>query len=233
MLYSPTGCFVDSHFHALAVLSLTDSRISSGYPYPVPLHLIPSNFYLALRLIGLALFNPTMSARKAWLKQNGIENPVNLFSLHRPGSLWISQSLPEIDFPIPVIPESVVPCGPIYLSVASAEAQDPSLTEWLRRAPTILINLGSNVIYDEAGAREIAKAVKMLLDKTQVQVLWKFNKKREFDDGYLNDLQSERTLGRLRLESWLPIDPATLMEAGNVIVSVHHGGANCYHEAIG
>jgi hypothetical protein len=207
--------------------------MSSGYPYPLPIHLIPNNIYLSLRFIYFALVTHAITAKRAFSKQNDIEKPVNLFSAHLPHLPWISQSLPEIDFPVSVIPENVIPCGPIYLSVASAEAQDPALAEWVQRAPTVLINLGSNFNYDEEGARQMAKAVKMLLDKAQVQVLWKVNKRHEFDDDYLRDLQFERIFDRLRLERWLPIDPATLLETGHVTVSVHHGGAGCYHEAVG
>jgi hypothetical protein len=218
---------------AVALYLLSTNSISSGYPYPVPLYLIPSNVYLTLRFIYSILVTPKLSAKKSYLREHGIANPLNVFSIYQPQYLWLSQSLPEIDFPISVIPESVVPCGPIYLSVSSAADQDPDLASWLQRAPTVLINLGSNVDYDEVGATEMAKAIKMMLEKTQVQVLWKFNKRREFRDEFLRELEFERILGRLRLESWLGVDPASLLETGDVVVSVHHGGANCYHEAVG
>lgn len=176
---------------------------------------------------------PKLSAKKSYLRQHGIAKPLDMLSIYQPLYPWLSQSLPEIDFPISVIPASVVPCGPIYLSVASAADQDPNLASWLQRAPTVLINLGSATNYDEIGAFEMAKAIKLMLDQTQVQVLWKFNKRTEFGDEFLKELEFERISGRLRLENWLVVDPASLLETGNVIVSVHHGGANCYHEAVG
>lgn len=62
-----------------------------------------------------------------------------------------------------VIPSNVIACGPIYLSTAPASMQDHGLAIWLERSPTVLINLGSSVNYDEKSALEIARAVKMLL----------------------------------------------------------------------
>ena len=55
----------------------------------------------------------------------------------------------------------------------------------------------------------------------------------DFENDFLVDLQGELKEGRLRLEKWLKPDPAALLETGNIVLSVHHGGANCFHEAIG
>lgn len=137
------------------------------------------------------------------------------------------------DFPMSIIPSNVVACGPIFLSTAPAVEQDKELATWLEKAPTVLINLGSTVNYDERAATEMARAVKELLETSGVQILWKFNKRREFPDSFLVELQEFITQGRLRLEKWIKIDPASLLETGNVVLSVHHGGANCYHEAVG
>lgn len=104
---------------------------------------------------------------------------------------------------------------------------------WLQRAPTVLINLGSSVNYDEKSATEMARAIQELLKNSSIQVLWKFNKRREYSDVFLEDLKELMAHQRLRLEKWIKIDPASLLETGNVVLSVHHGGANCYHEAVG
>lgn len=141
--------------------------------------------------------------------------------------------MPECDFPLSVIPDNAVPCGPILLSSAPAAEQDPELTAWLDKAPTVLINLGSSINYDQYSATEMAKAVKTLLRKTEVQVLWKIKKRSHFQDDFLLDLEGEIKEGRLRLERWIKPDPAALLEKGSIVLSVHHGGANCYHEAVG
>ena len=99
----------------------------------------------------------------------------------------------------------------------------------------MLVNLGSGRIYSEDRAIEMAIALKNILTTTDVQFLWKMNKRPgdTYSDDFLADLQQEIVDGRLRISSWLPIDPAAILETGNVVLSVHHGGANCFHEAIG
>ena len=207
--------------------------MSSGYPYPVPLHLIPANVYINIRLIYSFLNISILTKKKASLKANGIAKPGDVFTVYRKDYLWLSQSSMESDFPLSVIPANVIPCGPIFLSSAPAALQDPELAAWLDKSPTVLINLGSLVDYDETLATEMAKAVKMLLMETEVQVLWKFKKRNIFGDGFLANLANEIKDGRLRLEGWIKPDPAALLETRNIVLAVHHGGANCYHEAFG
>ena len=186
-----------------------------------------------IRFIYSVLNTPILAVKKAWLKENGIAKPLDVFTVYHKDHLWLSQSSPECDFPMSVIPENVIPCGPIFLSSAPAAEQDPELAAWLEKAPTVLINLGSSVNYDELSATEMAKAIKTLLGSTDVQVLWKFNKRVDFPDDFLADLKEEIDSKRLRLEKWIKPDPAALLETGNIALSVHHGGANCYHEAVG
>jgi hypothetical protein len=38
--------------------------------------------------------------------------------------------------------------------------------------------------------------------------------------------------GRVRIETWLKAEPNALLGSGNVVASVHHGGANSYFEAV-
>jgi hypothetical protein len=210
--------------------------LASGFPYPVPWSKIPANIWLNLRFIYSVLVTPELSEKKKYLESQGLAKPNDFYNIYSEHMTWITSSTPEIDFPLAIVPDNVKSCGPIYLVPASAERQDPELASWLAKAPTLLINLGSLTDYDEIRAVEMAKAVQVVLDKTNVQVLWKFNK-RIYSDG--RDTFSADFLGplkhnpRLRLEKWISIDPAAMMETGNIVASVHHGGANCYHEAIG
>lgn len=59
----------------------------------------------------------------------------------------------------------------------------------------------------------MAKAIKALLATTEVQVLWKCNKRTRtvFSDGFLTDLEGEIKEGRMRLEKWIKPDPAALL----------------------
>lgn len=141
-------------------------------------------------------------------------------------------SFPEACIPLDHIPSYVKPCGPIVLDVAPAEQQDGELVTWLAGAPTMLVNLGSVIKYTEARALALGGALAIVLETTQAQVLWKFRKLGEYDDGFLDPLLPHIASGRLRIESWLNVDPGSLLMSGHIAVSVHHGGANCYHEAV-
>jgi len=104
---------------------------------------------------------------------------------------------------------------------------------WLAQAPTVLINLGSIVDYSADRARELLGAIKTPLENSKVQVLWKFNKRGEYTKEVFLEVSKEIKDVRLRVEEWLGIDPAAMMETGNNVASVHHGGANCFFEAFG
>jgi hypothetical protein len=127
----------------------------------------------------------------------------------------------------------VVTCGPIFRSSAPAVDQDPELAAWLTQAPTVLINLGSAVDYSADSARELLPAIETLLENSKVQVLWKFNKRGEYSNNIFLEVSKEIKHGRLRVDKWLGIDLAAMMETGNIVASVHHGGANCFFEAVG
>jgi hypothetical protein len=123
-------------------------------------------------------------------------------------------SLPELEFPMLVVPSNVVACGPIFRSSAPAVDQDPELAAWLAQAPTVLINLGSTVDYSADSARELLGAIKTLLENSKVQVSWKFNKPGEYTEDVFLEVWKGIKDGRLRVEKWLGIDPAAMMETG-------------------
>lgn len=78
----------------------------------------------------------------------------------------------------------------------------------------------------------MGEALATLLDKTNVQVLWKFNKHGDYSDDTFAQLKPHLDSGRLKMEKWLTVDPTSLLSSGYIAASVHHGGANCYNEAI-
>lgn len=182
---------------------------------------------------------PAVATKIQYLKDHGISKPLNFFNAYQKDNLFITQSAPSLDFPLSVIPANVAAVGPIYLSTAPAEEQDPELATWLAKRPTVLINLGSHFNYDEPLATAVVGAIRRLFDETNVQVLWKFNKRplkingTLYDDAFLHPVSPEVSSGRLRLSRWIPIDPATMLETGHIVLTVHHGGANCMHEAFG
>ncbi|KAF5252903.1 hypothetical protein FANTH_2227 [Fusarium anthophilum] len=205
---------------------------SSGFPFPVPWLKLPENIYMNLRYIYSATFTPDMSENKARLQQIGLGEPMNLFGIHRPGVPWITQNTEGAMTPVEVLPPNVTCAGPILLSGPAAEQQDPETATWLKKAPTVLINLGSNLAYDESRAEVMAVAIAALLASTENQVLWKFNKLGDFSDDFLVHLKPYLDNERLKMPSWLGADPSSLLDTGNIVTSVHHGGSNCYHEAL-
>ncbi|KAK7415566.1 hypothetical protein QQX98_005812 [Neonectria punicea] len=205
---------------------------SSGFVFPVPLRNIPENIYMNIRYIYSAMMTPDLSAKKALLRERGLKEPINLFGIHRPDAPWITQTTVGAMIPVDFLPPNVTCAGPILLSGAPASQQDPELAAWLKRAPTVLINLGSNLAYDETRATVMAVAIAGVLSEIDVQILWKFNKMGTYSDDVLLPLKPHLDSNRLRMPNWLVADPSSLLETGDIVASVHHGGSNCYHEAI-
>lgn len=78
----------------------------------------------------------------------------------------------------------------------------------------------------------MAAAVADVLSRSGVQVIWKFKKFSDYSDDYLSPLTPFIEKGRLKVVDWLPVDPASMLNTGDIVASVHHGGSNCYHEAV-
>lgn len=199
------------------------------FPFPVPWRKIPENIYFTVRFIYGILTRPDFKDTNKQLQAYGIPKAA---ALPRPDIPWISQNMLEASIPLEVVPPNVTSAGPIVLDTEPAAQQDPELAAWLARAPTVLVNLGSLFTYSEEQATAMAQAIQDLLSGTEVQVLWKMAKESTYSETYALPLRSYIDAGRLRIVDWLTIDPVALLETGHIVASVHHGGANCYHEAI-
>ena len=199
------------------------------FSFPVPWHKIPENIYFTVRFIYGMINRPDFKDTKKHLQAYGLSDST---ALPRPDRPWISQNMVEASIPLDVVPPNVTSAGPIILDTEPAVQQDPELAAWLARAPTVLINLGSLFTYSEDHATTMAQAIQDLLSMTGVQVLWKMGKDSAYPDTYMLPVRSYIDEGRLRIADWLTVDPVSLMETGHIVASVHHGGANCYHEAI-
>ncbi|RYO94776.1 hypothetical protein DL766_000039 [Monosporascus sp. MC13-8B] len=126
------------------------------------------------------------------------------------------------------------------LSLSTAEEQSPALARWLARSPTVMINLGNVFSWTEDHATAMAQAVADVLhERTDLQVLWKFRKAAVdtegtiYGDEFASPVHPFLESGRVKMEQWLEVDPTSLLETGHIVASVHHGGAGCYHEALG
>lgn len=219
------------------ILMIAPSSIGSGFSFPVAWRDIPANVYMVARMAYTMLTDATLASKREFLVDHGVKEPINFFNVHRPESgPLITQDTRGAAVPVEFVPPNVTATGPIVLSVATAEEQDPELAAWLARAPTVLVYLGSVMEYDEDRAAAMAGALRVLmLERPGVQVLWKLHKRldAELDDSVWKPLVQEFIdSGRLRVSEWLTVDPLALLETGNVVLSVHHGGASCYHEAV-
>jgi hypothetical protein len=168
---------------------------------------------------------------REYLKKKGIINPLPLGFIV-PGVPTFLATLPEANLPVGSLPDDTRFYGPIVIDRAPASEQDPELAAWLRQAPTVLVNLGTLVQFSEERARNMTGALKTVLDYSNNQVLWKIKTVGNFSEDVFNPVRPYVESGRLRIERWLDADPISLMETGNVVLSVHHGGAGCYHEAV-
>ncbi|VUC22991.1 unnamed protein product [Clonostachys rosea] len=206
--------------------------MTSGFDFPVPWRNMLENIYLNIRFIHAAMLTPNLSAKKVALRARGVKDPINFLKMHRDDVPWITMNTEGASIPVDVVPTNVTCAGPILLSVAPASEQDPELAQWVGRAPTVIINLGSGFSYPLNYVRPMVGAIVEVLTKTNVQVLWKFNKHGEYSDEELAPLKPFIESGRLQMSNWLPVDVLSLLETGDVVASVHHGGSNCFHEAV-
>lgn len=180
---------------------------------------------------------PNLKEMRHSLEAYGIHKPLQFFSLYRNDTPWITQHVPEASMPLSYIPENVTITGPIVVSSVPAEEQDEELVLWLRKLPTVLINLGSSTQYDESRVISMVAAIAESLEaRPDLQFIWKYRLSSNMNttiDDYIRPVQEYIKNGRLRITRWLTVDPASLLESGLVTASVHHGGANCYWEAVG
>jgi hypothetical protein len=120
-------------------------RPASGFAFPVPWRDILENVYLNMWFIYGAMMTPALFAKQAALVEKGLKEPMNFFGIHRSDAPWITQTTEGATIPLDYLPPNVTCAGPIVLSGATAAQQDPELTAWLKKAKSVLVNLGSNV----------------------------------------------------------------------------------------
>ncbi|KAH8162100.1 hypothetical protein CIB48_g6159 [Xylaria polymorpha] len=214
--------------------------MGSGIPYPVPWAKLPENIYINMQYYYAMLRMSRFTDVKKYIASKGLTDSVNWFNIRNEDVPFFTQALSGASIPVEVLPQNVTLTGPIMLSVSPAEEQAPALTEWLARAPTVLISLGSLFVWTENHATIMAQAIADTLAwRSDLQILWKFMKApydaegATYGDEFMAPLLPYLESGRLKIESWLEVQPVSLLETGHIVASVHHGGAGCYSEALG
>ncbi|KAK8032222.1 hypothetical protein PG990_001956 [Apiospora arundinis] len=211
------------------------AAISSNLPFPIPWSKIPQNVLHSLLVRYGFSWTPRLRSTKKYLWSNGIRRTrsSDFYDLYRQNTPWISQALPEASIPVDYVPPNVTCTGPIVSYSPPLTELDPKLALWLQRGPTVLVNLGNTVSYDEIRATAFIGALNSLLDsQPTLQVLWKFQKAGTYSDDMFSVGKKHLESGRLRMVSWLDASPAALLKTGDIKAFVHHGGAGSYHDAI-
>ncbi|KAL8371572.1 hypothetical protein RB595_001390 [Gaeumannomyces hyphopodioides] len=231
--------------------------VGTAFPYPVPLHLIPLNIFLVLVVLYIAITDPHTKALAAAVEKHTkgarYTTLVDLGGIKRLKFKVLVANLPEIDFPLRFIPPHLVACGPIIRPARPCAESSPDLAAWIARGPTIYINLGSHVRYfSPQEPLNLAGALRMLLDRADsdqerklggLQVLWKLVKFKGADGRFdfpldgpgcdmHNVLGRYMDAGRVKIVEWVEPEPIAVLREPNVVLSVHHGGANSFLEAV-
>ncbi|KAK1966896.1 family 1 glycosyltransferase [Colletotrichum sublineola] len=225
--------------------------VGSGFPFPVPWHLIPLNVIYVFVLIFFMVFDSNSRTAEKYLTEKAgarIFGQGDLIGNPQKGLRVLVSSHPEFDFPTTHIPQSIIPCGPILRAVPPVSDADPELHNWLSRGPTVFINLGSLSWTTEDQAIEMAHAIGSLQEvwrtsgeEGRLQFLWKLNQSPDGKtayDVYKKGCRIEAVLGGefdkdvVRVVSWVAAEPYAVLQSGHVICSVNHGGANSFWEAL-
>ncbi|KAM7216740.1 Glycosyltransferase sdnJ [Rhypophila decipiens] len=208
---------------------------STGFPYPLPWSKIPEN--ISCYLVSKQCHShPKVQALNQARYAHGIKpDPLGSFTPFAEGVPQITPSLPVIDLPMS-IPPNVFDCGPILVASPPIETSDPDLLHWLKKAPTVLVSLGTHFEAYAETVQEQAVGIRILLAaRPDIQVLWKLKPEATSEKSGLESLDSILGQaiqdGRVRIESWLKADPVAILRSGHIVCSVHHGGANSYFEA--
>ncbi|KAF3136148.1 hypothetical protein TWF703_005793 [Orbilia oligospora] len=199
----------------------------TGYSYPVPLHLKPANIYIFFTFFAAIKNSSKRKAIDKRRKAMGLKGPHPILDLE--GAPQITPCLPEIDYPFKFNDEIITNCGPIIFP-SSIKPDDPLLV-WIKRAPTVLINLGTHCNFYEKHATEVLQGIRTVIDKLpNVQILWKWKEVESHAELVEKFFGKEES--RVKIVRWLENSPMDLLNTGDIVCNVHHGGANSFYEAL-
>jgi hypothetical protein len=225
--------------------------MGSGFEFPVPWRSIPANIFYCFTQIYHALTARNVRDVGAHVRRELGADVITFETLMfkpLPGQKILVANRPEIEFPLAVIPQHLTACGPVIRPVPSVAEVDPELAAWLKRGPTVFIGLGTHrSMTTEDEALEMAGAVYQLLEAEKqkgggrLQVLWKLmtahpGETATYEIGpgtrVYTLLQEALDADRVRIVDWVKPQPSAVLQAGTVVCSINHGGANSFHDAL-
>jgi hypothetical protein len=217
--------------------------LGTGFSFPLtksPLNVL-RNILIFGRLIYGMITNPVMKSIEQHRKAHGLRGKSPWIApLEHNATLIVFGSVPEVDYPLQVVPDNVIGFGPIMPRALSASTEDSSsvseLSNWLNQAPTIVINLGSLFRYDPPDIVQLSRAVcNILLRYEKHQVLWKvpaLDKFKAILDEMFSPVGGWEGSNRIKITNWVEMSTCRVLEHETVVVNVNHGGANSYYEAM-
>jgi hypothetical protein len=230
--------------------------MGSAFEFPVPWSSIPANIFYCFTQIYYALTARNVRDVGAHVKRELGADVITFETLMfrpLPGQKVLVSNRPEIEFPLAVIPKHLTACGPVIRPVPSVADVDPELATWLKRGPTVFISLGTHrCMTTEDEALEMAGAIHQLLEAWKqkgsgagvpgkLQVLWKLmtantGETATYETGpgtrVYTLLQEALDSDRVRIVDWVKPQPSAVLQAGTVVCSINHGGANSFHDAL-
>lgn len=201
-----------------------DGRSWSTIPFPVPASLFLFNLWTMLKILFIFSRCPRFSSYLAFRQQIGLKGGPPLGTAMRSDIDILCCSTPETDYPC-VLPSNLHCFGPITLDAIPLAQSDPELEKWLDRGKTVVVSLGTHIVYNAEMVNAFSQAFLTSLPN-DVQVLWKLQGKHEWDA--LIESKLDRT--RFKIVDWIVPDPIAIMFHHNVLCYVHHGGANSFFE---
>ncbi|OQE09503.1 hypothetical protein PENVUL_c006G05881 [Penicillium vulpinum] len=202
----------------------------SGYPYPLPWNLILANIYMVFCFEFIVRWGKSLRNLLDIRKKAGIRTVFPHVAPYCEDHLHLSPSFREMDYPL-YVPDNVISCGPILRLSPSLLKSDEALDSWLKE-PTILICLGSHVQAPENDTMEMTMAIQtVLLEFPNMQVLWKLKYDWESSPTVKTILGPLVNSDKVRVVKWIQPEIISLLEGGNIVAYVHHGGANSFFEA--
>ena len=170
----------------------------------------------------------------------------NLGASPPPGVKLLVANRREVEYPLKKMPSHIIPCGPMISPSPPVGEADPELTEWLDRAPTVYINMGTHFQTSLPGIKAIMGGLRIVIDNiaaqrdrggpiTRLQVLWKlrgldFTPEQQAEVNAL--LGDELAKDTVRVVEWLKPAPLSVLNHPNVVCFVNHGGANSFLEGV-
>ena len=183
-----------------------------------------------IALIWGFLTSPEITKLAKYRKEHGLPGRLPMKLAPARAAHVICPGVRETDFPL-FVPDYLGLYGPIVLDTTPIEVSDPALDQWLDRGDTVLMCMGTHFYYSESQVKAVILGfLSAIPHDSGAQILWKLPNKSEFEDSIEEVLKDPRDRDKFRIVDWLEADPTSLMKHPNVVVWIHHGGANSYFE---